>query len=115
VPDNPTVTGDLDRLASAVVHRFAASSSAPRLASASRAAGVEPTLIDRLASAVGQRLAMGSNLPSITALASQVAKRLSASAGAARLASAATRHYALIDANKTASSEIHRLAATSKT
>lgn len=110
------MTQDVDRLASAVVHRFAASLDAPPLRGAS--VSVErlakrraPTLLDRLASAVGQRLAHGSQFPKIEPLASAVAARLAASKGAARLASAATRHYALAgDPDRAASEALIRLA-----
>ena len=100
---------DIDRLASAVVHRFAASQSAARLAQPSPSPA-EPTIIDRLASAVGQRLAIGSQHPNIETLASAVAKRLAASKGAARLASAATLRYALAgDVQQVASNALKNL------
>jgi hypothetical protein len=65
--------------------------------------------MDRLASAVGQRLAVGSQLPHITAVASEVAKHLAASKGAARLASSATRHFALDDAEALASAVVKKM------
>lgn len=98
---------DIERLASAVVHRFAASEATARLGRA--AAGGSPTLVDRLASAVGQRLAAGSQLAHITPLASAVAKRLAASKGAARLASSATRHFSLDQAEAVASAAVKQM------
>lgn len=115
------MSDDIERLASAVAQRFAASQKSARLMSAagpkiasavvaSAANRAGPTLIARLASAVGQRLAQGSELRKLDPVASAVAKRLGASAGAAKLASAATRHYAMDDVNRVASAAILRLA-----
>ncbi len=95
---------DIERLASAVAHRFAASEATARLAGAA----ARPSLIDKLASAVAQRLAAGSQLPNFTQLASAVAKRLAASKGAARLASNATRQFAIDEGEAIASAAVRQ-------
>lgn len=88
VPD-----GNIERLAHAVADRFSASAHAARLSGTASTLASSPTLVDRLASAVGQRLAARAG-GDIDKLASAIAHHLAASTGAARLASAAARHFA---------------------
>jgi hypothetical protein len=86
---------ELERLASAVTERFAASAGAARLLTTPTqpVPGAEPSVLNRLASAVAQRLAARSG-PNIDLVASAVAHRLAASQGAAPLVRGAARQFA---------------------
>lgn len=92
---------DVDSLASAVAHRFAASAGTV----ASQRLG-NPTLVDRLASAVGQRLAARTGTD-IDRLASAVAHRLAASEKAAPLVASAA---ASVSGGRVVSPELAKVA-----
>ena len=103
LPDRDTA---IERLASAVANRIAASTGTARIAGQPAAAPEPTSLVQKLASAVGQRLAARSGTD-IDRLASAVAHRLSASPAAAQLVGSAGQHYA---GTPYASPELDRIA-----
>lgn len=90
--ESPIQAESMDRLASAVAARFAASAASVRLSSVSERPSGPPGLVDRLASAAGQRLAARRGTD-IDLLASAVAHRLAASEAAAPLVESTVLHY----------------------